>query len=789
MASAMNREWTAGSISRIATRAGRGAAGVALLALLALLAAAPSARAATVKQPDESGWVSISYRDLLDPEVLTHSGVKLGDALRQKGSQREIQAFFDPYTALLGYAVQMLSGPDALPQTSLAERYPAGSAQPAWAALLREGKYFVSTDGQGHARVFVPGADPRDAYRRAYSVVRHPLAAALKAGAALQVEVFAYRNDYAAAELHLNPLPLRLRATAFPPRGQPLDLEALQAFFRQGGQLEGAELAPGEGLVLYASRAQQQRLGAEAVALADLAVAYRAVFHAGAVEAFVSLDKNADPTLATVNFGGLLEDTRLGKAVLAADLRFKTVCSGLDPVSFADIRETTRRAVPSFMSNSERNFLAGAPAEISQWLTARYWYYPDSCGVEADEEDQLAAITKTQLTADVERVDVGAGAASKGRPALPAAFRENITDLNRNYAGYAALFPEFRDLSSAARLMALAAWFGRVRPAWLDLDGLLAVTLPPESTPRTRPQLLSAEILQFPAAGTPDRDYVLRNTQVRHLTPELEKSVAEYFGEPRHLAAFLAFKAGKDPSHIDEFTAEADRLFPTLREKPVRDLVRTTGDLHAFLRSFAARLIGERSSARPAVTAADRARLEALLAELAALPSGAAEAGIEEQRARLDQQIREVIDRYHEQGSPPPPTVVITQYIGGVSLSPRLFSVKKSKSGSSPALERLRVASRAAGAATDGSGWIRSGAARRSARPAAAQAPRPAGGITRPQPPGPDSAVEESAPPRPAAVKPAMSSIAVPGSAATGGAPLLGRLGENRRIVFTRAPR
>jgi hypothetical protein len=609
----------------------------------------------------------------------------------------------------------------------------------------------------------------------------------VKPGAALEVEVFCYRNDYTAAELHLNPSPLRLRATAFPARSQPLDLDALQAFFRQGGQLEGAELAPGEGLVLYASRTQQQRLGGEAVGLADLAVAYRAVFHAGAVEAFVSLDKNADPTLATVNFGGLLEDTRLGKAVLAADLRFKTVCSGLDPVTFADVREQTRRAVPSFMSNSERYFLAGTPAELSQWLTARYWYYPDSCGVEADEQDQLAAITKTQLTADVERVDAGAGATAKGRPVLPAAFRENIVDLNRNYAGYAALFPELRDLSSAARLMALAAWLGRVRPGWLDLDGLLAVTLPPESTPRTRPQLLSAEILQFPAAGTPGRDYVLRNTQVRHLTPELEKSIAEYFGEPRHLAAFLAFKAGKDPARIDEFTAEADRLFPTLREKRVRELVRTTGDLHAFLRSFAARLIGERSSARPAVSADDRARLEALLAELAALPSGAAEAGIEEQRARLDQQIREVIDRYHAQGSaPPPPTVVITQYIGGVSLSPRLFSVKKS--GSSPALERLRVASRAVGAATDGSGWIRSGAVRRAAPHAATAAPRPTGASARPQPPRPESAFEEIAAPRPAA-KPALSSIAVPGSATTGGSPLVGRLGGDRRIVFTRTPR
>ena len=284
--------------------------------------------------------------------------------------------------------------PTPSPQTSLAERYPAGAAQPAWAAVLREGKYFVSADGQGRARVFLPGDDPRAAYRRAYSLLRHPLAAALAPGTPLQVEVFSYRNDFAAAELRLNPVPYRFRARSFPPQGQQLDLDELEAFFRQGGQLEGAELAPGGGLVLYASQAQQQSLGGQAVSLADLAVAYRAVFHAGDAEAFVSLDRNADPTLATVNFGGLLEDTRIGKAVLAADVRFKTICSGLDPVTYADIREKTRRAVPSFMSNSERHFLANPTADLGQWVTARYWYYPDSCGVETDEEDRFAAITR-----------------------------------------------------------------------------------------------------------------------------------------------------------------------------------------------------------------------------------------------------------------------------------------------------------------------------------------------------------------------------------------------------------
>ena len=796
----MDKARVAGAFSQAALRSRRCAA---IAALLALFAVAPAAGAPPAKRAPESSWIRISYRELLDTEALTHSGAKLGDALRKKSSRGEVQPFLDPYSSLLGYAVQMLSGGDPVPQTSFAERYPAGTAQPGWAAILREGKHVVSTDGQGRARVFVPGDDPRDAYRRAYSLLRHPLAAALAPGGALEVEVFAYHNDYPAAELRLNPAPYRFRSRSFPPRGRPLDLDELGSFFRQGGQLEGAEITP-EGLALYASRAQQQLLGAAAVSLADLAVAYRAVFHAGEAEAFVSLDRNADPTLATVNFGGLLEDTRIGRAVLAADVRFKTICSGLDPVTHADIREETRRAVPSFMSNSERHFLAGSKADLAQWVLARYWYYPDSCGVETDEGDRFAAITRTQLTADVERMDGGAGAGGGKRPALPAAFRENIRDLNLNYARYAAVFPEYRDLSSAARLMALAAWLGRVRPQWLDLDGLLAVTLPPESTPRTLPQLLSAEILNLDGSAPPDRDYVLRNTRVRYLTPELDRKVPEFFENPRNLAIFLAFKSGKESARAAEFAAEAERLFPAMQDKRVRELVRTPGDLQAFLRSCAARFLGETAAARPGESNRDRQRLEELLAGIAALPPdapGEGHAG-DPRRLRLEEELGELMRRYHALGPGAGNTSVITtQYTGGVSLAPRLFTVKRSAAG--PALEKLKAASRTAGTTWGAAGWIRSGAPPAasavvsptprapgaSASPSApARAPRPAAGRTSSQPPPGGDASDEIASAQPHA-RPAMNSIAVPGPATPAGSPLVGRLGGDRRIVFTRAVR
>jgi len=769
----MEKVLMTGASSRAATRKFRSAAGAVLLVALA---AAPAAGAPPPERSSESAWVSVSYRELLDPEAITRSGIKLVDALRRKASRAELQPFLDPYSSLLGYAVQMLSGADPAPQVSLAERYPAGTAQPAWAAVLREGRYFVSADGQGRARVFAPGNDPRVAYRLAYSLLRHPLAAAVTPGIPLQVEVFCYRNDFATAELRLNPVPYRFRTSSFPPRGRPLDLEELEAFFRKGGQLEGAEIVPDGGLVLYASQAQQQSLGGAAVTLADLAVAYRAVFHAGEAEAFVSLDPNADPTQATVNFGGLLEDTRFGKAVLAADVRFKTICSGFDPTTFADIRENTRRAVPSFMSISERRMTTNPAVELTKWVIARFWYYPDSCGVESDDGDRLAAITRTQLTADVERVDAGAGAPRGRKQALPAFFRENIRDLNANYASYAAVFPEFRDLSSAARLMALAAWLGRVRPEGLDLDGLLAVTLPPESTPRTVPQLLSADILQFPGTAPPDPDYVFRNDKVLNLTPELNKKVSEFFGDPRHLAEFLALKAGKEAADASKFAAAAERLYPTVQDKPVRDLLRTTRDLHAFLRSYAARILGEIADTKPGESARDGKRLEEIRAELAALPSGSAGSGgaDDPRRRRLEAELRDIVRKYHAQGPGAGMAgVVATQYTGGVSLAPRLFSVKKS--ANRPALEQLKAKSGAAGTNSGAAGWIRS-----EEKTAARKA--------RPQPLPPDVTPEEIAPARTPA-RPAMTSIAVPKTATPAGSALVGRLGEGGRIVFTRAAR
>jgi len=43
----------------------------------------------------------------------------------------------------------------------------------------------------------------------------------------------------------------------------------------------------------------------------------------------------------------ILEDTRIGSIVLEADKRFKTISSGLDPTSFADLRNDIRTYAPA----------------------------------------------------------------------------------------------------------------------------------------------------------------------------------------------------------------------------------------------------------------------------------------------------------------------------------------------------------------------------------------------------------------------------------------------------------
>ncbi len=530
-------------------------------------------------------WIRVRYAQLLDESALVRTGQSLTSAVRDPALRGAVQPFIDSYTYLLQHAVEMLKGPDPLPYTTVTDYYESGTVQPAWAAIFRGGRIHAVADGRDHVRLFLRGEEPEAAYAEHYSVVRRCLNALVPSdGQPLQVEVYAYQHDYATSELRLNTRCSRLSGAIFPSTKKELDLAGLSEFFAQGAVLEGAQLSHTEGLVLYGQRGKRPTLSGRPVSLADLAVAYRAVFHAGDNAAFVSLDEHSDPTKVTVNFGGFLEDTRIGSVVLEADKRFKTISSGIDPDSHEDIRHRTRQRLPSFLSVAERD-LAGAASHLATgWAATRLWFYPDQAGVETDPDYQFAAITHPQFTAEAERsrehflrpdgTDTGLGL-------LPPSIRQSMNHLNTHYAEYASTFPELRELSTVARLMAIASWLKRANPDWLDLDALLAVELPAHHTERERTQLLVATVLSSPGLESGDSKGVV-GAKLLYFTPILDRSLKDYFGTPGPLASYLVTRDGGSTEASAVYQTEAADILAKQGSAQVRSLVRTRRDLRAL---------------------------------------------------------------------------------------------------------------------------------------------------------------------------------------------------------------
>ena len=540
-------------------------------------------------------WLTISYAGLLDTDSIIRTGQNLGSALRDARLRNAVQPFVDGYSQLLPAAIEITQGPDQTPCHNVLDFFTPGERQPAWVAILRGGRVHIVTDDKNHAKVFLLGNDPKQAYSQHYSVIRHCLSMLCGLGNGdLNVDVFAYHNEYASSELKLNTKPYSFRARAFEPRKPILDLDALDAFFAEGPELQGAALKKDQGLILYGSEGPKQTLVGKPVELSDLAVAYRAVFHAGDNEAFISLDPNKDPTKATVNFGGFLENTRLGSVVLEADKRFKTITSGLDPNSSRDLRNYTRNHVPSFLSVAERDLLSGEQSAKGQWIGTRFWYYPDAIGVDSDLNWEYAVITNPRFTADAERsredFESPEEFERKKRNTLSLSIRENIDDLNRNYTQYAHAFPEIAELVTVARLMGLCSWLFKAQPGWLDCDELLSVELPPCKTNVERTQLIAATFFSHPKSEMPDRHRIDAESMVVFLSPILEQTVKEVFQSVANIVKYLS--SDIDPSTADraKIDSESARLFSQYQNRKVRDMLHTKRDVE-LLAAYAARKV------------------------------------------------------------------------------------------------------------------------------------------------------------------------------------------------------
>jgi len=544
-------------------------------------------------------WITIEYQNLLDNSQIIRTGELLILAVQDPYLRGAVQPFVDNYSFLLPHVINMINGQDSIPQQTVIDNFPIGSRQPAWVAIFRGGRILITSDYSQLTRIFLIGEDPKTAYDKNYSIIRHCLTALLPDNdTEMAFEVYAYKNIYEKSQLMLCLDAYKFNSSRFfaPFKIIPLDLEGLSDFFQNGGKLEGVKLDRKKGLILFAKESGTETLAGHKIELSDLAVAYRAVFHAGDNEAFISLDPHKDATKVTVNFGGFLEDTRMGYVVLQSDKRFKSISSGLDITKHNDIREFTRKYVPTFLSGYERNFCDGDESLKSEWIGTRLWFYPDSVEILSDPYFEHAVIVKPQFTADAERSRDDFLSLEefneKKDILLSLSTRECIDHMNQNYEQYAEAFSEIKELTTVARLMGLCSWLKSAKCGWLDLDSLLSVELSPFWTERENTKMLSVSYLYYISGKSLDENFIKKNSKVLFLSPILDETVVNYFGNKTKLAKFMGIINGNaEKSFIYEL--EAEELFSSHKNNKVREIIETEDDLKALV-SYATEQINPR---------------------------------------------------------------------------------------------------------------------------------------------------------------------------------------------------
>lgn len=622
-------------------------------------------------------WITLDYTKLLPQEAMTRTGQPLSEARKDPSQQGAVQEQLDPYSRLLPEALDMISGSQL--RFSLAEDFPVGSAQPGWAAILREGRTLLLTDHRNRVWIFLQGNAPRQAYQAQYPFLRHILNSLTWPSSSLEVTVYTYRHHYARSQLELNTDPYVFQAAGFPlpVHLKPLDLMSLHHFFQRDLSLEGVALDPVDGLILYGRRAPRLTLAGQPVGLSDLAVAYRAAFYAMDNPAFVSLDPHPDITKTRVNFGGLLQDTRIGSVVLDADKRFKTISSGLDPKTGEDLRPTIRHYLPGFFTVSERENVDPTSRDGASWIKTRFWFYPNSIQLISDPKSRQARIRSPQFQADAERSrddfqsnrDYQKNRQKKLLPAI----RKNIDQLNQNYDTYTQAFPIYQELNTVGRLMGICAWLERMHPGDIDLDALLDVELPPVSTERERTQLIST------AYAAPDQHDPM---QIAYLTPLLDQPVQKVFRRRQILSAYLERTQSKSgPDAIQ-------RLW--LANPPSRTLVHTRRDLEQFTQ-----LLSE-LNAKPSALDTLRLQLQAdqaslnrwadtlkaqqdLLNTLPPPSRNLLAASFNEQAVQFNQHAGELnaqVDSLNARFQRTPQRVMV-EISGGINLEPQNFAIQK----------------------------------------------------------------------------------------------------------------
>jgi len=476
-------------------------------------------------------WASIDYAPLIDRRQPTHSGDSVGTLLKQLDGRplpvagerpsdliahRSLEPLLERYAFVMSDLLDTLEPPAAETLIEVGSLWQPGQAQPAWVELFSSRRMIAESDGGGHLRAILPW-QPKEyspllpeassvgpaqaAWREAWPILRHLLAAERRRLAddamPLKITVHPYRHlpERSEFQLGLAPWTVEIRETLPTGVRPPLELASLRAFLDSGLRLEGGRLDEEGRLTLFGSPVEQPpTLLGRALSLSDLAVAYRAVFHGGLAEPYMSLDRGYSPAQSIVNYGGRLRDTVLGAVSLRCDIRFKTFSLGIDIASGEDTRSRIRERLPAFRTHLEA--LSENPASSgTAGQQTRLWFYPDRVDLTLSDQGDVLVLRDVRMSAASERIEDGAG----GRPQKVHPWTEQtVSKINDDYDALGEIFPEMADLDQVVRLLSLFAWLKQVEGEGLavpELDNLLAVELPQFYTPRDYPQLLAFNAL------------------------------------------------------------------------------------------------------------------------------------------------------------------------------------------------------------------------------------------------------------------------------------------------------
>ncbi|MCK4829874.1 hypothetical protein KA005_79860, partial [bacterium] len=376
-------------------------------------------------------------------------------------------------------------------------------------------------------RLFLKGSNQANSYEKYHSIIRHAIQDVIwsKNTSINNVEVYVFNNDYAKTEISLNTIPIifNKEELELSPKRKSIDLASIEAFLNQGVILEAVEVDANNDLYFYGRKARKQTLAGYPLSLSDVAVIYRSVFHYGHDAPYISLDNHEDNRYAKVNYGGHLENTRVGNVVLEADKLFKALSTGLDPNTHNLIKLKITKEVPDFLTEDEYCLLENIREGHTQ---IRYWFYPDSIGTVTD--GSIGAVLTNQFLADVERMDI--------KVSVSNAVRKTINHLNQNYSQYEKAEKTFQELSTVGRIMTIVNWLkGMNMDDRIELDELLSVKIPAFTTPKRTKKMLAVTAIAYPGnsylTSRNVRDYT-KVYYISHLLDQYPSSTSDkYFLE------------------------------------------------------------------------------------------------------------------------------------------------------------------------------------------------------------------------------------------------------------------